>query len=231
MSSAPRLGVIARIALAEVVQPRAEQQQVGPATRWRNAAASTAASIRCRSTVKRWYGLCCGLLRTGSHSGSTRRTGRTGRAPRTRRRSAVLPPADRTSAARASGLHEVPGPAASCAQPVEGGRRDRRIGRRRSGPDAQDERAVGHVGVTVDGRLTLAHDHAHARRHDRASRCGCCACPATRRCAATRRRSSTRSCGPRPTNPLHQRVRRSGDRVPRATPSCSCRTSCSPRPF
>ena len=117
------------------------------------------------------------------------------------------------------------------AQAVEGGRRDRRVGRRRSGPDAQDERAVGHVGAdcrsVVSPSRTTTPD---ARRHDRASRCGCCACRATRRCAATRRRSSTRSCGPRSRSPCIS-ASAFGRPSARATPSCAWRTSCSPRPF
>ena len=66
------VGVIARVALAEVVQPRARRAGGRAGSRGRRGRRpATVASRRCRSTVKRWYGLCCARQRTGSHSGSS----------------------------------------------------------------------------------------------------------------------------------------------------------------
>ena len=44
----------------------------GRSTRSAQPAALAVVSSRCRSTVKRWYALCCGRERTGSHSGRIR---------------------------------------------------------------------------------------------------------------------------------------------------------------
>ena len=65
-------GVVAGPALADVVQQRADQQQVGAGDARVSAAARAAVSTRCRSTVKRCTGLRCGRLRTRSQSGSSR---------------------------------------------------------------------------------------------------------------------------------------------------------------
>ena len=65
--------VALRVALADVVQQRAEQQQIRAGRPGGSAPAAWAAvSIRCRSTVNRCTGLCWILKRTVSHSGISR---------------------------------------------------------------------------------------------------------------------------------------------------------------
>ena len=176
--------VVGAAHLADVVQQRGEQQQVGPAdARARSPPAWTTVSTRCRSTVCRCTALRCGRLRTAAHSGSHR--------------------------VDDAGLVEpLPDRAPARARWRAGRRRGRGrsaghgVGQGRRAPSTRFARVAGAMRQAVAGG-----DHGRAQRQQRVGRRRRCAvrAPPRRRARRVRSRAGRAAAGAGPTRRVRAR--------------------------
>ena len=222
------LGVVARVALADVVQQGAEHQQVGTVgagdqrrRRWRRL---HEVPVDGEAVVGVALRLAAHRLPLGQH----------------------VHPEARWSSASITGMARCPASSRSTsARPHVGrprlGQRDRRCrqaverravdagvaGGRGRGRAQHEARVAGRVGVGGEVDLAVAEHQARRRSPCRAATASRAVRAATRRSAATRRRCARRSCGRRPPAGASA-CRPTRRRSAAATASCSSRSRRSP---